>query len=68
MQYVPTDQEILNAYRIALLEVSHGKSYSAFGRSLTRADIADIQNIILIYEERLAQSAGYTNTAYAVMH
>jgi hypothetical protein len=63
-----TDQQLLDAWRMAAFQTSLGQSYSVFGRMLTRANSAEILTQIRFWEERVAQSQGYTNTTYATMN
>lgn len=51
----PTDQQILDAFRGALLALATAQAYEMpNGRSVTRADLAEIHSTIAIYEQRVA--------------
>jgi len=48
-----TDQQILDAYRAALLALATAQSYTVMGRTVTKADIEQIKQTIREYEWRL---------------
>jgi hypothetical protein len=53
----PTDQQILDAFKTALLALATAQSYTMpGGRSLTRASIPDINKTIALYEQRIAMA------------
>lgn len=47
-----TDAELLTLYRAALAAVATGQSYSIGGRSLTRADLKSIREMVEWLEQR----------------
>ncbi len=50
----PTYQELLAAYKKALMAVSTGQSYAIAGRTLQRADLAQIRSTIQWLQEQIA--------------
>jgi hypothetical protein len=52
----PTDSELLDSYKQALMSVTAGQSYTINGRTLTRAAIPEIMKVIDWLEERIATS------------
>jgi hypothetical protein len=52
----PTDQQILDAYKTALLYISSNQSYTINGRTLTRANLSDVLKVISVYESKLANA------------
>jgi hypothetical protein len=48
-----TDQEILDAYRAALLGLATAQSYEILGRKVTKANLTEIKNTIREYEWRV---------------
>lgn len=56
---VPTDQEILDAARTAMLEIvaNPAATYTINGRSYGGQDLEKLQNIIQTYERRVARAS-----------
>jgi hypothetical protein len=50
----PTDQQILDAFKSALIAVASGQSYTINGRSMTRANLPEIRAVIAEYSTKLA--------------
>jgi hypothetical protein len=55
---VPSDQELLDAYKTALLIVASGQSYTINGRTLTRQNLKEIRDTITWLEERIGDEDG----------
>ena len=54
-----TDLELLNFTRAAIAQITlHGQAYTVDGRSLTRADLADLRDQLKFFESRVNASAG----------
>lgn len=53
-----TDAELLALYRAAAAAIATGQSYNVNGRSLTRADAAEVWNIIDRLDARIAAASG----------
>ena len=50
----PTDQQLLDAYRNALMACSANQAYQVAGRTFTRADLPEIRKTIDWLEDRIA--------------
>jgi hypothetical protein len=55
---IPTDQELLDSYRTAMLTVASGASYTINGRTLTRQNLKEIRETITWLEQRLGDDSG----------
>ncbi len=54
-----TDSELLEFTRAAIAQVTlHGQAYTNDGRSLTRADLADLREQLKFFESRVNAAAG----------
>jgi len=51
---VPTDQELLDAYRLALLAISQGQSYAIGARSLSRPNLREVRTMIDWLDQRIS--------------
>jgi hypothetical protein len=51
----PTNQEILDELKTALLAAAKNQSYSVAGRTYTRQNIAELRTAITEYEGRIAR-------------
>lgn len=56
----PTDAELLTAYKRAAMAIATGQSYEINGRSLTRANLKDVQGMIEWLEGRIARASDQT--------
>jgi hypothetical protein len=55
---VPSDQELLEMYLQAIAAVATGQSYNMNGRSLTRADLAELRTTVEWLESRITAANG----------
>lgn len=55
---VATLNQHLEAYLAAHLAIANGQEYSYAGRSLTRADLADVQNTISLLQKEILRQQG----------
>lgn len=61
---VPTDQDLLDAFKACLLAVSTGQSYEINGRRMSRANLPEVMNTITWLEKRIAAAADQTGGVY----
>lgn len=67
----PTNQELLDAFKSALLAVSTGQSYMINERQLTRANLKEIRETIAWLEKRIEEddtSKDQTGTGIALVN
>jgi hypothetical protein len=63
-----TDQQLLDLFRNALGAIAQNQSYTINGRTYTRANLKDVWDMVLVLEQRVAQSAGdNTGTGIALV-
>lgn len=65
---VPTDSELLDSYKTALLTVAGGQSYTINGRTLTRQNLKEIRETIDWLEERIGSGPGDTSGGFVLVN
>ena len=54
----PTDQQLLDSFRNALTAIAQSQSYTINGRTYSRANLAEVWDMVLKLEARVLASTG----------